>query len=117
MEQDFLANFVARSTNASAYLIGVGLPLLILYLIKDFVANIASGILIKLKSNFHLHNNFSFDGRKNCRIKDAGLTEIVVYDVDTRQTLRIFNKDFVKLKIWENPFVKRGYVEEHKEKQ
>lgn len=109
-EQDFLASFVFRATSATAYLIGVGLPLLIIYIIKDFVANIASGFLIKFKSNFHFHNNFSFDGRKNCRIRDTTMTEVIVFDVDTEQTLRIFNKDFVKLKIWENPFIAKGYT-------
>jgi len=99
----FIENFIGTSTNGFAYLLGIGVPFLIVYCVKDYVTNVASYFFIKGKSTFQLHNDFEIKGRKRCRVIEFHLTQVHIQDMETRQVLRIFNKDFVKLNIWENP--------------
>ena len=102
-EPAFIERFIEDSTVGFAYLLGIGIPALIVYCVKDFVANIASYFFIKGKSTFQLHNDFEVRGRKRCRVIEFHLTQVKIQDVESRQVLRIFNKDFIKLNIWENP--------------
>ena len=103
-DASFFDGFIKSATMGFAYLLGIGLPFLAVYIVKDFVINVVSCFLIKGKSSFQLHNNFEFRGRKNCKITETTLTQVHIFDVDTRQILRIYNKDFVKVNFWENPF-------------
>jgi len=103
ISSDFINQFIMKSTYGFAYLLGIGIPFLIIYCVKDYVINIVSYFFIKGKSTFQLNNNFEIKGRKRCRVLGFYLTQVHVQDMDTKQTLRIFNKDFVKLNIWENP--------------
>ena len=94
MDKDILLAF--------QYLIGAGVPLILLWISKDILANIVAGIQIRMKTSFSLNNNFEIYNRKNCRIEEQRLTQVTIIDVDTKQRMHIFNKDFVKQRIWEN---------------
>lgn len=87
---------------AFQYLLGAGLPILMIWLLKDTMSNIVAGIQIRMKTSFSLNNSFEIFGRKNCRIEEQRLTQITILDADTRQRMRVFNNEFVKQRIWEN---------------
>jgi hypothetical protein len=87
---------------AFQYLLGAGLPIILLVLAKDTIANIVAGIQIRMKTSFSLNNNFEIYGRKSCRIEEQRLTQITIIDINTRQRMRIFNRDFVRERVWEN---------------
>ena len=97
-----MEEIINRAIQASAYLIGIGIPLLIIYLVKDYVSNIASYFIIRTNSTFQLHNNFEYEGRKNCRILEFTWTKVHIEDMGTNQVIKVFNKNFVNAKIWEN---------------
>ena len=95
-------DFFSSVYTSLGYLVGLGLPIIIGLLIKDTVLNITAGIQIKLNSNFQYINTFEFETRKNCRIFNIQFNTVEVQDLDTDQILVIFNKDFMKTKIWRN---------------
>lgn len=96
-------NIVDQDTvNALQMVLGGMVPIILILWIKDTIANIWAGIQIKMKSEFQLHNNFEMRGRKCCRLSEQRLTHVVILDAESKQRMRMFNKDFVKESVWEN---------------
>jgi len=96
-----ISNEIMESmVNGTGLFFGIGIPLVLTALIKDYVANVASGILIKMSSNFQYINSFEFEGRENCRIFNMHLTTVEIQDMDKDQILTVFNSNFVRAKLW-----------------
>lgn len=83
-------------------LFGAGVPLVVILLIKDWLSNFVAGIQIKLNSNFQYINSFEFDGRKNCRISNIHLVKVEIQDLESDQFITLFNREFLKAKVWRN---------------
>ena len=83
-------------------LLGAGIPVVAIMLIKDFLNNFVAGIQIKLNTNFQYINSFEYEGRKKCRVSNIHFTTVEIQDMECDQFITIFNRDFMKAKIWRN---------------
>lgn len=86
----------------SGLLLGAGLPVILVMLVKDFLANFVAGIQIKLNTNFQYINSFEFEGRRKCRVSNIHLSTIEIQDMESDQFITVYNKDFLKVKVWRN---------------
>jgi len=85
-----------------------GIPVILFFLIKDYVRNVAAFIQIKMGSNFQFINSFEYGGRKKCRIFSMTLQKTVIQDVEKEQLLFVPNCEFAKMKVWLNTEVKNS---------
>ena len=83
-------------------LFGVGVPVVVIMLVKEWLSNVVAGIQIKMNSNYQYVNCFEFDGRKKCRIINIHMTIAEIQDMESNQRIVLFNRDFIKAKIWRN---------------
>lgn len=83
-------------------LIGAGVPLIVIILVRDIISNFVAGIQIKMNSNYQYINDFEFEGRKKCRIVNIHPTTVEIQDMLSNQSIIMFNRDFMKAKIWRN---------------
>ena len=83
-------------------LIGAGVPLVVIMLAREWLSNFVAGIQIKMNSNYQYINCFEFEGRKKCRIINILSTKVELQDMESNQHMVMFNREFIKAKIWRN---------------
>ena len=83
-------------------LLGAGVPIVTIMFVKDFLNNLVAGMQIKLNSNYQYINSFGYEGRKKCRVSNIHFTTVELQDMESDQFITIFNKDFIRAKVWRN---------------
>lgn len=83
-------------------LFGVGIPVVAIMLVREWLSNMVAGIQIKMNSNYQYVNCFEFEGRKKCRIINIHITSVEIQDMESNQSIVMFNREFIKAKVWRN---------------
>lgn len=83
-------------------LFGVGVPVVAIMLVREWLSNFVAGIQIKMNTNFQYVNSFQFEGRKRCRVVNIHMTTVEIQDMDCDQFITIFNREFLRAKVWRN---------------